>query len=157
MINRIRNFFEGLSKEAEADKPHHSFAEKEMATVALLVEAAALDGEIGQLEMEKMRSLAIDRFQLTAEEAELLIEEAAKTQANSVQLISFTRAIKEHFDEDERIELIEMLWEVAYADGVLHDYEANLLRRIGGLIYVSDRDRGLAGKRVRKRLGIKDV
>jgi uncharacterized tellurite resistance protein B-like protein len=50
--------------------------------------------------------------------------------------------------------IIEMLWEVVYADGVLHDYEANLLRRIGGLIYVSDRDRGAARKRVMKRLGI---
>jgi len=49
---------------------------------------------------------------------------------------------------------VEMLWEVVYADGVLHDYEANLLRRIGGLIYVSDMDRGNARKRVMTRLGI---
>jgi uncharacterized tellurite resistance protein B-like protein len=47
-----------------------------------------------------------------------------------------------------------MLWEVAYADGVLHDYEHNLLRRIAGLIYVTDRDRGLARNRVLARLGL---
>ena len=49
-----------------------------------------------------------------------------------------------------------MLWEVAYADGVLHDYEANLMRRVGGLIYVTDRDRGDARRRVLERLGIED-
>ncbi len=49
-----------------------------------------------------------------------------------------------------------MLWEVAYADGILHDYEANLLRRIGGLIYVSDRERGAARRRVVARLGLAD-
>ncbi len=58
------------------------------------------------------------------------------------------------FSDAERIELIEMLWEVAYADGVVHDYEHNLLRRIAGLIYVTDRDRGLARNRVLARLGL---
>ena len=51
-----------------------------------------------------------------------------------------------------RDKLIELLWEVVYSDGSLHAYESNLLRRIGGLIYVSDRDRGDARKRVLQRL-----
>ena len=58
------------------------------------------------------------------------------------------------FEPEERIALIEMLWEVAYADGELHDYEASLIRRITGLLYVSDRDSGEARKRVRARLGL---
>jgi uncharacterized tellurite resistance protein B-like protein len=52
------------------------------------------------------------------------------------------------------VELIEMLWEVAYADGVLDEYEDSLLRRVGGLIYVPDRERGEARRRVLKRLGL---
>lgn len=59
--------------------------------------------------------------------------------------------IKDRFDEKERIRLVEMLWEVVYADGQAHDYEANLLRRIAGLIYVADRDSGAARKRVLAR------
>ena len=55
---------------------------------------------------------------------------------------------------EERVKIIEMLWEVAYADGVVHHYEANLIRRINGLLYVSDRDSGAARKRVAARLGI---
>ena len=53
---------------------------------------------------------------------------------------------------DEVSRVIEMAWEVAYADGELHDHEANLLRRLGGLLYVSDRERGDARKRVLARL-----
>jgi uncharacterized tellurite resistance protein B-like protein len=70
--------------------------------------------------------------------------------------LSFTRTIKDGYSPEDRVEIIEMLWEVAYADGVLHDYEANLLRRVGGLIYVSDQDRGDARKRVLTRMGLAD-
>jgi uncharacterized tellurite resistance protein B-like protein len=70
--------------------------------------------------------------------------------AASVEWQGFTRAIKDGFDHAERVQLIEMLWEVAYADGTLHGYEASLLRRITGLLYVSDRgERGGAQARVR--------
>ena len=63
-------------------------------------------------------------------------------------------AVKDGFDQEERIRLIEMLWEVAYADGELHDYEASLMRRITGLLYISDRDSGEARQRVLARLGL---
>ena len=76
--------------------------------------------------------------------------EAAVEQSH--QLFAFTRVIKQGFDFDERIRMIEMLWEVVYADGLLHDYEANLMRRIGGLVYVTDQERGAARKRVLARL-----
>jgi len=72
--------------------------------------------------------------------------------AESVHLHRYTKTIKDRFSEAERVELIELLWEVVYADGELHAHESNLLRRIGGLIYVSDRDRGDARKRVMQRL-----
>ena len=70
------------------------------------------------------------------------------------QLYAFTRVIKDHFDEAERVDMIEMLWEVAFADGHADDFEHNLIQRVAGLIYVSDRDRGIARKRVMARLGI---
>jgi uncharacterized tellurite resistance protein B-like protein len=72
----------------------------------------------------------------------------------SVQWNGFTSAIKDGLDHAERVQLIEMLWEVVYADGQLHDYEASLLRRVSGLLYVSDRESGEARKRVLARLGV---
>ena len=77
---------------------------------------------------------------------------AVTEQSEANQLLGFTRTIKDRYSLEERIELIEMIWEVVYADGELHDYEANLLRRLGGLLYVSDRERGDARKRVLARL-----
>jgi uncharacterized tellurite resistance protein B-like protein len=71
-----------------------------------------------------------------------------------VQLFGFARTINERLGRERRIELIEMLWEVAYADGVLDPLEDTLLRRIGGLIDVPDRERGAARLRVLARLGI---
>ena len=70
-----------------------------------------------------------------------------------MQWQGFTRAVNDGFAPEDRIQVIEMLWEVVYADGELHDYEASLLRRITGLLYVSDRDSGEARKRVLARLG----
>lgn len=154
VINRIRKFLDHLSASAGGAEEDHPFAEKETAAAALLVEAASLDGEMGRPELETIRRLTVERFGLNEEEADLLFAEARKVQEDSNQIHAFTKAIKEHYDEAGRIELMEMLWEVVYADGILHEYESNLMRRIGGLIYVSDRDRGLAARRVRKRLGI---
>jgi uncharacterized tellurite resistance protein B-like protein len=62
--------------------------------------------------------------------------------------------IKDSFDQEERVELMEMLWEVVYADGALHHLEANLMRRIAGLIFVPDRESGEARKRALSKLGL---
>ena len=79
---------------------------------------------------------------------------AERTATESVAWQGFTRAIKDALPPEERIGVLEMLWEVVYADGRLHDYEASLLRRVAGLLYVSDRDSGEARLRVLARLGI---
>jgi uncharacterized tellurite resistance protein B-like protein len=71
----------------------------------------------------------------------------------SVDIYGFTRDLKDRFSLDERVELMEMLWEIAYVDGVLHDLEATLMRRLAGLLYVSDRQSGEARKRAMERLG----
>ena len=68
-----------------------------------------------------------------------------------VEVYGFARRVKDAFEHDERVQMIEMLWEVVYADGEIHDHEANLLRRVAGLIYVSDRESGDARKRVLDR------
>ena len=84
------------------------------------------------------------------------MEEGRKFVADSSDLYGFTRIIKDNFSEEERIRMIEMLWEVAYSDGERHHFEANLVRRVAGLIYVSDRESGEARKRVFKTLGLNE-
>ncbi len=154
MVNRILSLFARQPAKDAAPKPSHSITEKQIAAVALLVEAATLDGEFGAPEQAAIRRVSAGRFALNDEEVASLFELAQARQDSSNQLFRFTHEINQSYAPEERVEIVEMLWEVVYADGVLHDFEANLMRRIGGLIYVSDVDRGNARKRVMARLGI---
>ncbi|MGI9437036.1 MAG: TerB family tellurite resistance protein [Geminicoccaceae bacterium] len=142
------------TSEAKPGEKAHSFQEKQLAAAALMVEAAGLDDSFDDVERERIGALLEAHFALEPAEAEDLLAAGQKASDDSVEWQGFTRSIKDGFDQSERIAIIEMLWEVAYADGVLHDYEASLIRRITGLLYVPDRESGEARKRVRTRLGI---
>lgn len=153
MINRIKALFSGKTADGQDEAGKHSHDELQLAAAALLVEAASLDGHYGGAEQAAIDVLLRQRFGLSDAEAQDLHDLAVAEQSEANQLLGFTRVIKDRYSPEERVELIEMVWEVAYADGELHDYEANLLRRLGGLLYVSDRERGEARKRVLARLG----
>jgi len=152
MLDRLHRLLTG--RPPEAPPAAHSFEERQLAAAALLVEAATMDSSFDAAERGRIAELVQERFALGAAEAADLIAEAERAVAASVQWHGFTSAIKDGFDHAERVALIEMLWAVAYADGRLHDYEASLLRRIAGLLYVSDRESGEARKRVLARLGL---
>ncbi|HZD25187.1 MAG TPA: TerB family tellurite resistance protein [Alphaproteobacteria bacterium] len=153
MLDRIRDALARLSQPGHGHREQRRPDDLLLAACALLVEAATLDGEFGADERRTILRLLREHMDLDEGEAEDLLQAAERHQAESNQLFAFTRQIKDHYSPAERVEIVEMLWEVAYADGVLHDYEANLLRRVGGLIYVSDRERGEARRRVLERLG----
>jgi uncharacterized tellurite resistance protein B-like protein len=152
VINRVKALFVERRGAPQARGAGHSHEELRIAAAALMVEAAQLDDTFDARERDKIRELVAERFELDAEEGDSLIEAAEARVAESVQLHGFTRVIKSAFSQEERIELMEMLWEVVYADGELHHYEANLMRRLAGLMQVSDRDAGAARKRALKRL-----
>jgi uncharacterized tellurite resistance protein B-like protein len=126
------------------------------AVAVLLAEAAALDGAFEAVEREAILRLVGDRFGVSVEEADRLLDSAREAQDHGAELYRFVRTIRESFDDDQRFELMEMLWEVVYADGVLHDHEAQLMRRLAGLLYVADRDSGVARKRALAKLGLAD-
>lgn len=153
MLNRLKSLLGGTTAGAGAPLGREAVR---LAAAALLVEAASMDGNVGAREAARILELLRQRYQLSAEEADELLEEARSATAQSTQLYEFTRSVKDSFDHQQRVELIEMLWEVAYADGQLHDYESNLVRRVSGLIYVSDQDSGAARKRAMARLGLSD-
>lgn len=119
-----------------------------VAAAALLVEAAVLDGEFDRRERDTIQRVLAQHFDLGDAAAAALVERGEEAQAASSQLYEFARRLKDEYTQDERVAIIEMLWQVAYADGELHDYEANLVRRVAGLLYVTDRDSGEARQRV---------
>jgi uncharacterized tellurite resistance protein B-like protein len=153
MFKRLRDIL-ASPPAADEGRVKHSFEERQLAAAALLVEAARLDQGFAAAERSRIEELVVERFGLAEDEAADLVGEAEQMASESVQWQGFTRAIKDGFDYDERVEIIEMLWEVAYADGELHDFEASLIRRITGLLYVADRESGEARKRVLARLGL---
>jgi uncharacterized tellurite resistance protein B-like protein len=155
MLDRIRNLFTDAAPQLA--KGAHPLNDRNLAAAALLVEAALLDGTFAEKERASIQAILVRNFSLAAEEAAELVAEAEKAQSEANHLVRFTRTLKDAYGPDERAAILEMLWEVAYADGVLHHYEANLLRRISGLLYVSDREAGAARKRVLARLGIDDL
>ncbi|MBT3359769.1 MAG: TerB family tellurite resistance protein [Rhodospirillales bacterium] len=131
-------------------------SELHLAAAALLVEAATMDGTFADAERETIGHVLRAHFNLEADAAEALIEKADAAVAQSVQILGFTKVIKDSLEPEERASIMEMLWEVAYADGELHDFEANLVRRVAGLLYVSDRESGEVRKRVLARLDLKN-
>ncbi|MCW8916654.1 MAG: TerB family tellurite resistance protein [Magnetovibrio sp.] len=150
MINRLVKLF------STKDNPEALTQDnRQLAAAALLVEAAVLDGSFGEDERAVVLKLLKERFDLSDAEVDELLQDAEAQINKSIELYTITRTIKDNFEHDDRVEMIEMLWHVAYADQELHDYEANLVRRVSGLLYVSDRESGEARKRVLTKLGLK--
>lgn len=128
------------------------FSEAEIASAALLVEAAAMDGDFDEGERATIHRLLERRFKLNPDEAMRLLGAGEKLQSQSNEVFKFTLAANRAFSEEERIELVEMLWTTVLSDGVVHDYEGNLMRRIAGLLYVPDKAAGEARKRAERKL-----
>ncbi|WP_439816086.1 TerB family tellurite resistance protein [Zavarzinia sp. CC-PAN008] len=123
-----------------------------LAVAALLVEAATIDNGFDAVERQTILDLLRRRFDLDGAEAEGLLQQAWTLQQGSTQVLRFTQAIKDALDEQERIGVLEQVWEVILADGRVDDLEANLMRRLAGLVYVTDRDSGDARKRAEARM-----
>ena len=113
-----------------------------------------MDGHADSVEISTVVNLLGDQFNLNVSEASELVDAGRNALSDSVELYGFTRIIKNSFNHEDRVRMIEMLWKVVYADGILHDFEANLVRRICGLIYVSDRESGEVRKRVLEHLDL---
>jgi len=122
-----------------------------LSVAVLMVEAALQDELFCQRERAMIQSLLIRRFDLTADEFSQLMAAAEEQNKQMVQLHGHTSDISDTMAMAERVELIGMLWDIAYADDTLHPDEDLLIRRIAGLISVGDRDRVVARNRAQAR------
>lgn len=124
-----------------------------LSVAVLLLEAARQDDRFDSSERAVIARLLTRKFSLTEQECEALLEAGAIRAAQMVQLHGHTSHVFEEMTPQDRIGLVEMLWEVAYADGVLDPEEDLMIRRVAGLLHVTDRERVLARQDVLKRLG----
>jgi uncharacterized tellurite resistance protein B-like protein len=130
-------------------------ADLRLSVAVLMVEAARQDDRFDARERAGIQNLLARKFALGADECAVLLAAAEARASQMVQMHGHTSLLFEKLGPDERVQLVEMLWEVAYADGVLDPEEDLLIRRIAGLMYVTDRDRVLARQRAVARLGLK--
>jgi len=143
MLDRLMNLLTGT----EAASVPTGADELQLAVAALLVEAARMDDNFDAKERAAIERILAARFDLTPGAVHTLVEAAEERMREATQYFPFTHAITTQLSTQQRVDIIEMLWEVAYADGVLDPHEDMLLRQIAGLIHVPDRERGEARKR----------
>jgi uncharacterized tellurite resistance protein B-like protein len=140
MFETFRNF---ISDFVEGEKHPSQFAEDDyrLAATALLVHAAAIDGEMLPSERDKLHAVIKQRFELDDKSADELIKKATAAEQESVDLYHFTHLLNRTLDEPGRSRIIEMMWEIVYADGHRDELEDNLLWRAADLLGVSARER----------------
>ncbi len=144
MFKSLRNFFEKNISDSDINSP-----EKNLNLLCgLMIEAANTDGNLDKVEIDKIKLILINSFGEDANQVEKVLNESLLNKDNSNSLFYYTSKLNKQFSYDKKILLIETLWEIILSDGEIHDYESNLIRRLGGLLYVSDIDSGNARKRV---------
>ena len=146
MIGRVRALF-GLEETAAASLDPED--ELRHAAAVILIEAALVDGFASDEELAEVKTLIEERFDLSSEQTTQLVDQSRVIAESATDYEHFTRVIKNQFDAEERVGMMQMLWQVLLADGVLDAYEDSLARRIAALLHVTDRDRALAKRRAR--------
>lgn len=151
MLGNLKNIF-SKPNEILDSSPNKLVLEK--AVSSLLIEAAMADGEFSDIEKKHIKSVLYDLFSFNDELIEDLIEETEQVVKKSSQLYGFSKTLRDSMEYQERLEIIQMMWEITYADGKLDDFEANLIRRASGLLYIDDIDCGTARKNAISHLGL---
>lgn len=131
------------------DEPPHDRADAEQTAIAaILVEAARADGVYLQDERATIEHILTERFGLDPAAAARVRTAGEEAQAEATDIVRFTRVLKDAIPHEDRIQIIEAVWRVIFADEDQEAHEANLVRRLCGLLYVPDREAGLARQRV---------
>ena len=118
----------------------------------LMIEAANTDGEVAQEELNKISHSLINVFKEDPKVVEISLTKAFENRDNSKSLYYYTSKLNKSYSNENKIKLIEVLWEIILADNEIHDFETNLIRRLAGLLYISDVECGNAKIRASKKV-----
>jgi len=122
-------------------KKEENLESNNILVAALLIHAAKIDEDYTVKEKEIIKKAMIHLYEITSGEAEELIKKAENKEQESNQIVEFTKEIKKR-PMEFRHKIIEILWKIVYSDRTNDMYESNLIRRVCGLLYVSDKDSG---------------
>ena len=122
--------------------------ENNVLIASLLIHAAKIDENYTESEKKIIKKSLIDLFSIDLNKAEKLLADAEIKEQESNQIVEFTKEIKK-YSMESRLKIIEVIWKIVYSDGISDSYESNLIRRICGLLYVSDKDNGIIKTKVK--------
>lgn len=153
MLNRLKKMID-LFGDDEKSSPTSQSDDHKLVAATLLVHATLVDGSLDPAEQAKLKELLQLHYELSEAEADELITLATHEENKAVDLYGFTRRLSNVLEPEERLNIIEMLWEVAYSDGILHEFEDNLIWRVSELMHVPPRERLRLRQVVKTRLKI---
>ncbi len=137
MLDTIRQFFDRHIAAPRHDGSAHTI---ELATAALLAEVARIDGDIGEAERAIALRAIDEKLHLSPDEAAALLDLAAEEMRQATDYFQFTSLVNRHFAQEQKVRMIELMWQVAWADDRLDDHELHLIRRIADLLHVPHHD-----------------
>ena len=146
MLNILKNFFQ------QSEEISSNPAEDLHLLCGLMIEAANIDGQIDQQEVNKISKVLIEIFNEDPTEVENEIKKSLHELSEHKSLHFFTSKINQSFEEEKKILLLQILWEIILEDGEVHDFESNLIRRLAGLLYISDVKCGNAKKQALEKI-----
>ena len=145
MFSNLKTALKKITSKTEEDEEYKG--EDIQAVIILLIEACQIDGETGQEEVQYIKKLLINKFNFSEIDADENINTALNDNNKRIEIFSQIKIILNEMDHQERIEVIQMMWGVILADGIIDDFEANLMRRMNGLLYISGIESADAKKR----------
>jgi uncharacterized tellurite resistance protein B-like protein len=141
MFASIRKLIAEVGDDGARDGGRFEDNDYRLAAAALLVHAARVDGQFDAAERDKLRALVKQRFQLDDADTDELLAEATAVEHEAIDLYQFTARLNRTLDEKGRARVIEMMWQIAYADGSVSEFEDNLIWRAADLLHVPRRER----------------
>ncbi len=149
MFKSLRNL---VTEFADGGKHPSQFAEDDyrLAAAALLVHAAVIDGAMAQVVRDKLHAVIKQRFALDDAQTEELLAEATEAERRSIDLYHFTAHLNRSLDDKGRARIVEMLWQIVCADGVVTEFEDNLVWRAADLLHVPQGERIALRNRVER-------
>jgi len=147
MLNSLIKFVSELT-DGGKDPARLEDSDYRLSAAALLIHAATIDGTVSNAEREKLYALIKQRFKLDDDDTVELIEAATDAENDAVDLYTFTSLLNRTMDEAGRRRVVEMMWEMVYADGRVSEFEDNLLWRAADLLHVPSRERIALRRRV---------
>ena len=145
MFSNLKTAFQNITSKNKNEDEYEG--EDIQAVIILLLEACQIDGDTGKIELEYIKKLLINKFNFTPDQAENNLNEALKKSDERIEIFSQIKIILNEMNHEERIDVIEMMWGVILSDGIVDDFEANLMRRMNGLLYISGEESALAKQR----------